>query len=387
MRFATLMMMLFVTPLLSAADPLAKVRNETDLDAVIRSTTDAKVRKAIEVHVPQIAAAAARKPHVDFVAEVLTNAKGSFERINTTPEALAKALGGPSVLFDSLSIANLGSTELGIKAKRDIDPFDQVFYERLGQIDTVSEIIILHTVCQNAWLAPLAKMKSLKSLRIINQAKLNDEGLALLAPLKQLESFAYIGTSMTGEPFKDFIGWNSLKRTSHRGSKMTSDGLTSLCRAFPNLESLILAHGFYTDDAVANLASLKNLTALEIGSPKATPQCLKHIAGLPLQYLQLGDGLDASAGIAIVKDIKTLKRLTLTNCLKATDDDLKSVAGMKHLENLELSNIVLTEDRLPLLKEFGFLKSLRITQPKQPFAPEMQAKIKEMLPSVALKFE
>jgi len=369
------------------ADPLAAVKTQADLDALIKATTDAGQLKALKAHAAEILAAAARRPHVEFVTEVVEKAKGSCEKSNTTPEPLKQALGGPSALFNSLKIVNLGSTELGIKAKRDVDPFDQEFYVRLSQIDNLEELVILHTTSQNAWLAPLAKLKSLKSLRIINQSKLNDEGLAHLASLTQLESLGYIGTAMTGEPFKDFNGWTNLKKCSFRGSRMSDAGLTAICEKFPNLESLILAHGHFSDDAVAGVAKLKKLTGLEIGSPKATPKCLTHIVGLPLEYLQLGDGLDASAGIAIIKDITTLKRLTLTNCLNTKDEDLKLVAGMKNLEHLELSNVLIPEARLPLLKEFAFLKSMRLLQAKTPFNADAQAMIKAVLPAVAIKFE
>ncbi len=371
----------------SAADPLAAVKSKVELEALIEATIDAGQWKALKAHLAEILAAAARRPHVEFVLDTVEKAKGTCVKANTTPDLLRQAFGGPSALFDSLKAVNLGSTELGIKAKREVDPFDQDFYVRLSQIDNLEELTILHTTAQNAWLAPLAKLAALKSLRIINQSKLNDEGLAHLAGLKQLESFAYIGTAMTGAPFKDFLGWTNLKRSSFRGSRMSDAGLTALCEKFPNLESLVLAHGQYSDEAVAGVAQLKKLSGLEIGSPKATPKCLRHLLGLPLEYLQLGDGLDASAGIAIIKDIKTLKRLTLTNCAAMTDDDLKRVAGMKHLEHLELGNINIPAGRLPVLKEFAFLKSMRILKAKGPFNAEEQAMIKGVLPGVAIKFE
>lgn len=382
----------FVATRIQAAEPkgtpaelLLAVKSRADLESLAKDSPAKS--KVLKDHEAEIAAALARRPHVEFVLDVVEKAKGTYVKTNTTPEALKKAFGGPIGLFNGLKSVNLGSTELGIKAKRDPDPFDQDFYVRISQIDNLEEFTILHTTAQNAWIAPLAKLKSLKSLVIINQSKLGDEGLAHLAGLKQLEAFSYIGTSMTGEPFKDFNGWNNLKRSSYRGSRMNDAGLTAICEKFPNLESLVLAHGFYTDESVAGLARLKKLTRLEIGSPKATPKCLQHIVGLPLDYLQLGDGLDAPAGIAIIKDIKTLKRLTLTNCTATKDEDLKLVAGMKHLEHLELGSITIPEARLPLMKEFAFLKSMRLIQAKQPFNAEAQATIKAILPTVAIKFE
>ena len=51
---------------------------------------------------------------------------------------------------------------------------------------------------------------------------------------------------------------------------------------------------------------------LEVGAAKATPQALTHIAKLPLEYLQLGEGFESGTCVAHLKDLATLRRLTLT---------------------------------------------------------------------------
>lgn len=89
----------------------------------------------------------------------------------------------------------------------------------------------------------------------------------------------------------------------------------------------------------------------------------------------MGDGLDTPEGIAIIKDIKSLRRLTLTNCKVLKDDDVKMVASITQLEQLELGGIELTDERLPLLQDFAFLKALRIVKSGTPFTPEMKEKI------------
>lgn len=389
LAFACIACITFLAERAEAAvtDRLATVKSRADLDALIGATPDAAAKESLQKHAAEILAAAARKPHLDAVVRTLDEARGTYERINLTPEGLQAALGGPSALFDGLKTVSLADAGLGVKAKRETDPFDQAFYEHLPHIAGLEGVVIMHTTCQNAWLAPLATIKTLRQLRIINQAKLNDEGLALLAPLNQLETFSFIGTAMTGAPFKNFGVWPNCKQSSYRGSRMSDEGLIALCAAFPNLESISLAHGHFSDAAVAHAAKLKNLKGLEIGSRLATPECLKSLVGLKLEYLQLGDGLDASAGIAILPQIATLKRLTLTQCQATTDDDLAKVAGMKHLESLELGNLPLPAERVATLKPFAFLKTLRITNPRNPFDDQTKAAVQAALPGVTIAFQ
>ena len=113
----------------------------------------------------------------------------------------------------------------------------------------------------------------------------------------------------------------------------------------------------------------------------------QQIAKLPLTYLQLGDGLDTPEGIALIKGIPTLRRLTITNAKPLTDADLKLVASITQLEHLELSGIPLPEERLALLKGFTFLKSMRLVPSGAPFTPETQAKVKQLLPKTELQLK
>ena len=187
--------------------------------------------------------------------------------------------------------------------------------------------------------------------------------------------------------FEKFSGWTKITRMSFRGSSIDDTGLRLICERFPTLENLVLAHAKFTDAGAVHLAKLSKLKGLELGTHNATPQCLQHIAKLPLEYLQLGDGLDTPAGIALIKDIPTLRRLTLTNAALLSDADLKMVAGMIQLEQLELSKLALPADRLPLLSQFAFLKSLRLVPPSGMYAPEIQEQLKALLPKVEIKFQ
>ena len=207
-----------------------------------------------------------------------------------------------------------------------------------------------------------------------------------LAGLKNLESFSFVGTKITGRAYAKFEGFTKLVKVSHRGSSIDDEGLKELCDHLPNLESISLAHAKFTDAGAVHLAELKKLKGLEIGTHNATAACLKNLVGLPLEYLQLGDGLDGPEGIAAIKDIPTLKRVTLTHCDKLTDEGLKLATDLKQLEQLEIGGLDLPVERLPQLQGFGFLKELKLIRRPQSYPPETQAKIKALLPKVDVKF-
>lgn len=193
---------------------------------------------------------------------------------------------------------------------------------------------------------------------------------------------------MTGAPLKDFKGWTSLKSLSHRGSKLSDAGLKALVAAFPNLESLSLAHGDYGNDALAEVATLTKLKGLELGSHKSTPEGLAPLTGLKLEYLQLAEGFEGAAALKIVEHMPTIRKLVLTTCVNMTDDDLRTVVGMKNVRDLELSNLAMPAERVALLKDASHLESLRIRlAAKAPGSEEDGSALKAALPSVTIKIE
>ena len=300
---------------------------------------------------------------------------------------MKKALGGESALFDTLKSVDLSVANMGPHDKRTNDPYDAAFFEHLGHIPALESLNIISTKADDDWIAPLANLTNLKSLRFTNNGKLTDIGLEHLAGLKQLENFSYVGTGMQGHAFAKFEGWTHVTHSSFRGSSIDDEGMKNLCEHFPNMESLSLAHAKCTDAGAANLAKLTKLTGLELGMHNGTAQCLQFVAKLPLENLQVGEGLEGPAGIALIKDIKSLRHLTFTNGKTMTDADLKAIAGMTQVEQLEFGGLELPDERVPLLKDFAFLKALRLPYPPKGYSPETQAKVKALLPNVALKFD
>lgn len=308
-------------------------------------------------------------PHVEAVIRTVESAKGKVEKTED----------GQSLKLVDLAVPNTGPHD-----HRKVDPYDAVFFEHLGHITTLESLNVISTKFNDEWIPHIAKLTHLKTLRFTNNGKLTDAGMVQLAGLKDLESFSFVGTAITGRAYAKFEGFTKLTRVSHRGSSIDDEGLKELCDHLPNLESISLAHAKFTDAGAPNLAKLSKLKSLELGA-HATPAALKNITSLPLENLQLGEGFDRPESLPIVKEIMTLKRLTLTNCKATTADDLKLLAAITQLESLELGHFEKPEEHLPQLSAFSFLKELKFYNPKR-YSPETQAKIKALLPKVAVKF-
>lgn len=316
--------------------------------------------------------ASALDPHVEAVTRIVEAAKGKVEKTED----------GQSLKLVDLAVPNAGPHD-----HRNEDPYDAAFFEHLGHITTLESLNVIATQFNDEWMPPIAKLTNLKTLRFTNNGKLTDAGMEQLAGLKNLEQFSFVGTQITGKAYAKFEGFTKLVRVSHRGSSIDDEGLQQLCDHLPNLESISLAHAKFTDVGAPHLAKLTKLKGLELGTSKATPQTLAHIASLPLDYLQLGEGFDSIECIPLIKGIATLRRLTLTNAQALTDTDLKIVASLTQLEHLELGKLPLPDERIVTLKDFTFLKSMRLVPVKEPFSDETQAKIKALLPKTALQFK
>ena len=311
-------------------------------------------------------------PHVEAVTRIVTGAKGKVEM----------TADGQGIKLIDLNVPGAGPHD-----HRKDDPYDAAFFEHVGHLSTLESLNIISTKFNDEWMTSLAKLTNLKALRFTNNGKLTDAGMAKLAGLKNLETFSFVGTQMTGKAYAQFEGFTKVTRVSHRGSSIDDEGLRQLCDHLPNLESLSLAHARFTDAGAPQLAKLTQLKGLEMGTSKATPQALKAIAKLPLEYLQLGEGFESGACFPLIKDISTLRRLTLTNPQTLTDADLQALAGLTQLTHLEIGKMPLPDARIAVLKPFAFLKTMRLVPVKDPFTPEQQAKIQAQLPQTKISFK
>ncbi|MCP5540373.1 MAG: G protein-coupled receptor LGR4 [Akkermansiaceae bacterium] len=419
-RNAVLLFLLLAAPSfgLAAAPDLSGVASRADLEKIIAETKDDALKEALSDHADAILAAAERHPHVQAVIRTIEIAPGKFEKVNTTPEALKQAAGGELALFDTLTLVSTGILNGKAHAYRegDTDPYDAAFIEHLGHIPTLESVKIVATGIQEDWLSPLLKLRKLRSLSIEGRARLGDASLAELSQLKecpdlthlelayfgkatdagleklagltQLETFAFRGCSVPGHAFARFEGWTRLKSINFHSNGLDDVGLGHVCEKFPNLEFIKLWHSHaITDASAAHWRKLGKLKGIEISCNKATAGLFKDIGTVPLEYAALEYGVNSPAPeiIATVASLPTLRRLKI-QADSCTDEDLEALAGVKQIEELTLSSLPLTEERVAMLKNFAFLKALELIDRKQGYPEDIQAKVAAALPGVTVTF-
>ena len=415
--FLTALLLASLAALHAAAPDLSKVTSRANLDAVIAAMPDSTLKQALSDHAGEILAAAKQHPHVEAVIRTIESAPGTFTKINTTPEALKKATGGEMAIFDTL--IQVSTNILGGKAhdhrKETADPYHAAFIEHLGHIASLESVKLEASGIQDAWVAPLLKLKKLRSLSVSGFGRLGDASLAQLqqltecpdltnlelayfgkatdagweklAGLKNLESFTPRGAGYPGHFFAKFDGLTKLKRINFHSNGLDDEGLGYVCENFPNLEFIKLWHSKQLTDAGAkHFKKLKHLTGIEISCAKATAGLMKHLTELPMEYVALEYGVcsPAAEAIATVKAIPTLRKLSL-DAKAFTDADLIALTGVTQVRELSLSNLELPDARLPQLQAFAHLKSLTLVRYGKGYPEETKAKVKALLPRVDVK--
>ena len=416
--FLTPLLLASLTALHAAAPDLSKVTSRAEIDSVIAATPNAALKQALSDHAGEILAAAQQHPHVEAVIRTIESAPGAFTKINTTPEALKKAAGGEMTIFDTLT--QVSTNILGGKAhdhrKENADPYNAAFIEHLGHIPSLELVKLEASGIQDDWVAPLLKLKKLKSLSVSGFGRLGDASLAQLqqltecpdltnlelayfgkatdagweklAGLKNLESFTPRGAGYPGHFFAKFDGWTKLKRINFHSNGLDDEGLGHVCEKFPNLEFIKLWHSKQLTDAGAeHFKKLKHLTGIEISCAKATANLMKHLRDLPMEYVALEYGVcsPAAEAIATVKAIPTLRKLSL-DAKAFTEADLTALAAVSQVRELSLSNLDLPDSRHQSLQAFAHLKSLTLVRYGKGYPEEVQAKVKALLPKVDVKF-
>jgi WD40 repeat protein/serine/threonine protein kinase len=183
----------------------------------------------------------------------------------------------------------------------------------------------------------LARLKGLTALEVLRLwgPGIGDAALRHLTTLTALESLHLWGTAVTGTGFSYLKDLHQLRRLScGYGTPITDEGL-------------------------ARLPSLKNLTGLWIYSKRLTDEGLRHLARHSgLKEVGLGKNLSGK-GLRHLTTLRWLHVLTLNDC-NLTDDSLAHLSRIPSLQKLVMNNTPLSDAGLKHLHGLGDLRELQV---------------------------
>ncbi|MDZ4402725.1 hypothetical protein [Prosthecobacter sp.] len=194
----------------------------------------------------------------------------------------------------------------------------------------------------------LGGIKTIKDLTISGKT-ITDDTLALLTGLTELERLSSDGIQLTDAGYKHFAAFQKLKSLSFfhpafRSEQFTGSGLVHL-KALPKLEKLTFAGSTAGDAALEAIGQLTQLKEFRSWHTAQTQAGNAHLTKLALTALRIGQRLPSWG-----KD----------SPISFDESTLETLAQIKTLESLELTEARLSAKIIPHLKALPKLTKLRI---------------------------
>jgi hypothetical protein len=194
----------------------------------------------------------------------------------------------------------------------------------------------------------LGSFTTIKDLTISGKT-ITDETLALLTGLTELERLSTDGIQLTDDGFKNFSVFQKLKSLSFfhpafRSEGFTGRGLAHL-KTLSKLEKLTFAGSTAGDIAMQAIGQLSQLKEFRTWHTAQTQAGNTHLLKLPLTALRIGQRLPEWG-----KD----------SPVSFDESTLATIAQIKTLESLELTEARLSAKIIPHLKALPKLTQLRI---------------------------
>jgi len=218
----------------------------------------------------------------------------------------------------------------------------------------------------------LGSFTTIKDLTISGKS-ITDDTLALLTGLTDLERLSSDGIQLTDEGYKHFVAFQKLKSLSFfhpafRSEKFTGSGLSYL-KALPKLEKLTFAGSTAGDTAMEAIGQITQLKEFRTWHTAQSQAGNAHLLKLQLTALRIGQRLPNGKDSPVSFDESTMATL----------------AQIKTLESLELTEARLSAKIIPQLKVLPKLTKLRI-ETVDISAADVEA-IKVALPNCTVDFK
>jgi hypothetical protein len=179
----------------------------------------------------------------------------------------------------------------------------------LRKLPALRELNLSLTGVTNVGLNQLKEL-SLQTLWLKGNFRLGDAGMPALATLADLERLQLEGVPITGLGLAALTPLKKLKGLEVQSGSTFTPADLALLAGFPDLEALSLP-GSTGNAGLASLAGVRRLKSLTVHGDSVTDAGLKHLRGLPLEYLTLYSGKITDAAVPDLTAIKALRELNL----------------------------------------------------------------------------
>lgn len=233
-------------------------------------------------------------------------------------------------------------------------------------------------------LTPLKLLTTVKEVNLSYNLHIGDGQMASLAGLTELRRLELDQGIFTDAGMAHFKGLVKLESLGLYNCKAITDvGLTNLA-GLRNLRWLNLGSTRITDNGLAHLAGLRNLRTLDLGTTRISDAGLEHLKGLAqIDTLLLFETRVGDRSMEIIAGFPNMRRLVLAST-RITDNGLAHLARLTNLVELDLSNTRVTYEGLVhlcslRLKKFNLrgtrirgedMMKLKTAQPNCTIAPK-----------------
>jgi hypothetical protein len=238
----------------------------------------------------------------------------------------------PKWLVDRLGVDFFGEIR-DVKLSTGAKPVTPALLEKIGRLGRLRSLGASHVPSiDDESLAHLAGLANLEDLEI-RATGVTGEGLVQLRHLIRLRNLDLRGLPLADADLAHLAGRRRLQSLSLDSPEVTDAGLAHLSH-LTALVSLDLAGSGIRGEGLAHLGRMERLQSLDL-----TATAVDHLSALPqlpaLERLSLGGSTIGDAGLAGIEKLPLLKELDLRDTMVAD-------AGLRHLERLDhLAHLIL----------------------------------------------
>lgn len=165
---------------------------------------------------------------------------------------------------------------------------------------------------EDSHLAQCASWTNLQKL-LLNDSLITDKSMPIIARFTRLKELKIGKTDIHGSNFELLKNLTCLQNLNIQGTALVPGALAKLLPVFPSLIWLDLAKTSLADDDLAVVVKAANITSLSlIGNPRVTNRGMKTLASLKnLQQLYLTDTSVTDTALADLRRMPGLRQLTV----------------------------------------------------------------------------